>query len=169
MRNTYPNSLVLRVRMPISDDLHPRSFVTKIAGYEKLVNIPNSNSILQDLLPLAIAMSEHGETGVYNFTNSGSIGHNEVMSLYKEIIDPSKTWTNFTLEDQAHVIKAERSNCELDSTKLMAKVKQYQTEGEDIEVPEIREAYRRCFERMKMGMQQKGGADMVSADQMGSA
>lgn len=27
--------------MPVSDDLHPRSFVTKITKYEKVVNIPN--------------------------------------------------------------------------------------------------------------------------------
>lgn len=32
---------MLRVRMPISDDLVARNFVTKITKYEKVVNIPN--------------------------------------------------------------------------------------------------------------------------------
>jgi len=144
--------------MPISDDLHPRSFVTKITNYEHVVNIPNSNSILHDLLPLAIVMAEHGETGVYNFTNPGAIGHNEVLSLYKEIVDPGFEWKNFTLEEQGEVIVAERSNCELDSTKLMALVERYQCEGVAVHVPEIREAYRGCFERMMRNKQMEEGA-----------
>ena len=144
--------------MPISDDLHPRSFVTKITQYSHVVNIPNSDSILHDLLPLAIAMSEHAEQGVYNFTNPGAIGHNEVLGLYKEIVDPMFEWENFTLEEQAGVIVAERSNCELDASKLMRVVERCQGEGVQVKVPEIREAYRGRFERMVKGLQMGGGA-----------
>jgi 3,5-epimerase/4-reductase len=158
IRTIYPQCLTLRVRVPISDDLHERSFVTKITKYDRVVNIPNSNSILHDLLPLAVAMAEHRETGVYNFTNPGAIGHNEVLSLYKQIVNPQFEWKNFTLEEQANIIKAERSNCELDATKLMALVEQYQCGGVDVHVPEIREAYRGCFERMVKNLQMAGGA-----------
>ena len=45
--------------MPISDDLSPRNFITKISKYEKVVNIPNSMSVLYDLLPASIEMSLH--------------------------------------------------------------------------------------------------------------
>jgi len=154
----FPDVCILRVRMPVSDDLHPRSFVTKIKNYDRVVDVPNSHSILHDLLPMVVQLSEHNETGVYNFTNPGAISHNEVLSLYRDIVDPSYRWKNFTLEEQAKVVKADRSNCALDASKLMSKVKQYQSEGCDVAVPEIREAYRGCFERMKMGMQQMGGA-----------
>ncbi|KAK4550071.1 hypothetical protein LTR36_003038 [Oleoguttula mirabilis] len=154
----YPNTLILRLRMPVSDDLHPRNFVTKITRYAKVVNVPNSNSILHDLLPCVLALAEHKEVGVVNFTNPGAISHNEVLGLYKEIIDPRYTWQNFTLEEQAKVIKADRSNCELDASKLMGLVKRYQAEGYEVEVPEIHEAYRRCFERMRDGMQMREGA-----------
>ena len=51
--------LILRVRMPISDDLSPRNFITKISKYEKVVNIPNSMSVLYDLLPISIEMTLH--------------------------------------------------------------------------------------------------------------
>nr|OQO25502.1 hypothetical protein B0A51_04706 [Rachicladosporium sp. CCFEE 5018] len=163
MRHTYPDVLILRVRMPISDDLHPRSFVTKITKYEHVVNIPNSNSILHDLLPVAIAMSEQEEVGIYNFTNPGAISHNEVLSLYQQIVDPGYTWKNFTLEEQAKVIKADRSNCELDCAKLMALVKEYQGMGIDVEVPEIHEAYQRCFGRMREQMSWKQGAEAGAA------
>lgn len=46
--------------------------------------------------------------------------HNEILQMYKDIVDPSYTWTNFTLEEQAQVIKAPRSNNELDASKLKA-------------------------------------------------
>ncbi|KAI7374374.1 NAD(P)-binding protein, partial [Hortaea werneckii] len=155
----FPKTLILRLRMPVSDDLHPRNFVTKITQYSHVVSIPNSNSILSDLLPLAIAMAEHAETGVVNFTNPGAISHNEVLGLYREIVDPGFKWANFTLEEQGRVVKAGRSNCELDTTKLVGIVKRYQAEGwEGGEVPEIHEAYRRCFERMREGLQSRGGA-----------
>ena len=50
------NTLVLRLRMPVSDDLHPRSFVTKISKYDRVVDIPNSNTILHDILPCSITL-----------------------------------------------------------------------------------------------------------------
>lgn len=162
LRTTYPNSLTLRVRMPISDDLHPRSFVTKITRYSHVVDIPNSHSVLHDLLPLAIAMSEHQETGVYNFTNPGAISHNEVLALYKGIVDPAFEWRNFSLEEQGKVTVAERSNCELDAGKLLELVERYRCEGFDVEVPEIHEAYEQCFGRMVRNLQMQGAAPVGS-------
>ncbi len=140
---TYPNVLILRLRMPVSDDLHSRNFVTKIAKYERVVDIPNSNTILHDLLPASILMAEHKDTGIYNFTNPGAISHNEVLALFKQYVRPDFTWKNFTLEEQAKVIKAGRSNCKLDTTKLINKLKEYK-----YEVPEVHEAYKLCFQRM---------------------
>lgn len=139
----YANCLILRLRMPVSDDLHPRNFVTKIAKYEHVVDIPNSNSILHDLLPASILLAEHNETGVYNFTNPGAISHNEVLALFKEYVRPSLTWKNFSLEQQAKVIKAGRSNCMLDTAKLENKLKEY-----GYQLPEVHDAYRGCFQRM---------------------
>ncbi len=139
----YTNCLILRLRMPVSDDLHSRNFVTKISKYERVVDIPNSNTILHDLLPASILLAEHNETGIYNFTNPGAISHNEVLTLFKQYVRPDFTWKNFTLEEQAKVIKAGRSNCKLDTTKLVKKLKEY-----NYEVPEIHEAYAQCFQRM---------------------
>ncbi|KAG8671065.1 hypothetical protein FPOAC1_004302 [Fusarium poae] len=106
----YDNVLILRLRMPVSDDLHARNFVTKILNYEHVVDIPNSNTILHDLLPLSISLAEHADTGIFNFTNPGAISHNQVLTLFRLIVRPSLTWRNFSVEEQSHVIKAERSN-----------------------------------------------------------
>eukprot|EP00727_Mastigamoeba_balamuthi_P009436 m51a1_g5114 putative nad dependent epimerase (297) ;mRNA; f:349050-350429 len=116
----YPNVLTLRLRMPLSDDLHPRSFLTKILGYARVVDIPNSVTVLHDLLPVALDMALRGLTGVYNFVNPGVISHNELLQLYKQYIDPSLAWVNFTEEEQRAVVKAPRSNNELDVSKLLA-------------------------------------------------
>ncbi|KAK6949123.1 hypothetical protein Daesc_009196 [Daldinia eschscholtzii] len=140
----YANCLILRLRMPVSDDLHPRNFVTKISKYERVVDIPNSNTILTDLLPASVLLAEHNDTGVYNFTNPGAISHNEVLTLFRDIVRPGFTWKNFTVEEQAKVIKAGRSNCLLDTEKLETKLREY-----NYSVPEVHEAYKKCFERMR--------------------
>ncbi|KAF3959616.1 hypothetical protein ACB098_10G058700 [Castanea mollissima] len=115
----YENVCTLRVRMPISSDLsNPRNFITKITRYEKVVNIPNSMTILDELLPISIEMAKRNLTGIWNFTNPGVVSHNEILEMYREYIDPNFTWKNFTLEEQAKVIVAPRSNNELDATKL---------------------------------------------------
>lgn len=130
--------------MPVSDDLHPRNFVTKISKYDYVVDMPNSNTILYDLLPISIALAEHGDTGIFNFTNPGAISHNQVLSLFRDIVRLGFSWKNFSLEEQSHVIKAGRSNCMLDTSKLEAKAKCY-----GFTIPEVHEAYRLCFERMR--------------------
>eukprot|EP01098_Paradermamoeba_levis_P000931 TRINITY_DN11054_c0_g1_i1.p1 TRINITY_DN11054_c0_g1~~TRINITY_DN11054_c0_g1_i1.p1 ORF type:complete len:307 (-),score=91.15 TRINITY_DN11054_c0_g1_i1:38-853(-) len=140
---SYPNVLTLRLRMPISDDLHSRSFITKITKYEKVVDVPNSMTILTDLLPVSYDMSVKGLKGVYNFTNPGVISHNQILALYKEFIDPNFAWKNFSLEEQAKILKAGRSNNELDVSKLL---KEYPN------IPPVQESMRQVFTRMKQNL-----------------
>lgn len=119
MVKEYPNVLILRVRMPIVADMtYPRNFITKILTYRKVVNIPNSMTVLPELLPMAVEMAKRGLTGIMNYTNPGAISHNEILQMYKDYIDPEYTWENFNLEEQAKVIVAPRSNNLLDTTRL---------------------------------------------------
>lgn len=115
----YPNVLILRMRMPISADLSPRNFITKITKYKKVINVANSMTVLDDLLPIAIEMSLRKLTGTYNFTNPGTISHNEILDLYKKYVDQRFVYENFTIEEQNKILKAKRSNNELDVTKLL--------------------------------------------------
>lgn len=70
-------------------------------------------TMLTDLLPLSLVLALNKHTGVYNFTNPGAISHNEVLALYKKHVKPDFAWKNFTVEEQAKILKAGRSNCEL--------------------------------------------------------
>lgn len=114
----YPNVLNLRIRMPISEDLHPRNFITKITNYKKVINIPNSMTVLPDLLPLIPELAKQRITGNLNFVNPGTISHNEILNLYTIYVDPNFTYENFSLEEQNKILKAQRSNNELDPSKL---------------------------------------------------
>jgi len=151
VRDTYPNVLVLRVRMPISDDLNPRNFVTKISRYAKVVNIPNSMTILHDLLPIGLKAAQRGLTGVYNYTNPGAISHNQILALYKEYIDPSFTWVNFTEEEQSKILKAGRSNNELDTSKLEAAFP-------EVTGMHVQTSIVKCFQRMKANLEKEKAA-----------
>jgi len=110
--------LNLRIRMPIVGEDCPRNFITKITNYKKICSVPNSMSVLPELLPIALNMLKVGKTGTVNLTNPGVISHNEILEMYKEYVDPSFTWKNFTVEEQREILACERSNNLLDTTVL---------------------------------------------------
>ena len=118
MMKMYENTLNLRIRMPITDSMHPRNFITKIVNYEKVCSMPNSMTVLPELLPLIIELMNNNITGTINFTNPGTISHNEILEMYKEIVDPSFTWKNFSQEEQRKILDADRSNNYLETSKL---------------------------------------------------
>ena len=114
------NVLNIRIRMPITGDYNKRNFITKIVTYEKICSVPNSMTVLPELLPILIDMADKKVTGTVNLTNPGLISHNEILEMYKEIVDPNFTWTNFTVEEQAKILDSGRSNNFLDTTRLQS-------------------------------------------------
>jgi dTDP-glucose 4,6-dehydratase len=114
----YNNVLNLRIRMPITNEKNPRNFITKITSYEKVCSVPNSMTVLPELLPMVLDMMKNKTIGTINLTNPGLISHNEILEMYKEIVDPSFTWNNFTQEEQRKILAADRSNNYLDTTRL---------------------------------------------------
>lgn len=114
------NVLNVRIRMPIVGYHHPRNFITKIVSYEKVCSIPNSMSVLPDIIPIVIDLSIRRHTGTINMTNPGVIDHNEVLSLYKKYVDPTFEWQNMSKEEQNSILLCQRSNNHLDSSKLLS-------------------------------------------------
>lgn len=143
---SYSYMLVLRVRMPISNNLAPRCFITKISQYKRVVNIPNSMTVLHTMLPISVLLSLKNTTGIFNFTNPGVISHNECLELYKTYIDNNFTYTNFTLEEQDKILKAGRSNNFLDTTKLEKEL------PENIQIPFVKDAVKDALMIAKKSM-----------------
>jgi 3,5-epimerase/4-reductase len=126
--------------MPITADTHPRNFITKIVSYKKICSITNSMSVLPDLLPVLADMIHKGETGTINLVNPGIISHNEILEMYKDMVDASHSWENMSIEDQDKVLASKRSNNHLGTIKL---------EQMYPHVPHIRDSIKKCLQNMK--------------------
>jgi len=113
------NVLNVRIRMPITSESNPRDFITKIVGYEKICSMPNSMTVLDELLPIMVDMALKKRVGTINLTNPGTISHEEILQMYKEIVDPTKRWQTMTYEEQSLLLKSKRSNNALNTSKLI--------------------------------------------------
>lgn len=108
----------MRIRMPISSLPGPRNFITKITNYEKICSMENSMTVLDDFIPIMINLCQKKFIGTINLTNPGLISHNEILEMYREIVDPVFTWKNFSYEEQIKILAAGRSNNLLDTSLL---------------------------------------------------
>ena len=156
LMSLYKDSVLnLRIRMPITGEKNGRNFITKIVNYEKVCSVPNSMTVLPELLPFVIGMMENGVTGTVNLTNPGLISHNEILEMYKEIVDPSFTWKNFSQEEQRAILAADRSNNFLETTKL---------EKLFPEIKHIKDSVRECLieYRQKLDLEEEKNKDNVN-------
>jgi hypothetical protein len=117
--------------------MNSRNFITKITSYKKICSIKNSMTVLDELLPYVVKMMENNIVGTINLTNPGLISHNEILEMYKEIVDPDFEWENFSQEEQRQILKADRSNNYMDTTKL---------ENLFPDVSNIKDAVKKCLE-----------------------
>ncbi|EKF33998.1 hypothetical protein MOQ_002402 [Trypanosoma cruzi marinkellei] len=151
-------TLNARIRMPISADDNPKNFITKIANYEKVVNIPNSMTVLPVMLPILMKLSLNKVTGTINLTNPGAISHNEVLELYKRHVDADYTYENFSIEEQNRILLSKRSNNLLDTSRLQQmfpQVDDIHTAVEKICV-EMAKNFPRGIVKRRMGTTEKG-------------
>jgi 3,5-epimerase/4-reductase len=114
----FTNVLNIRIRMPITEEVHHRNFITKITTYKKICSVHNSMTVLPELLPYMIDMCNKKITGTINLTNPGLISHNEILEMYKQIVDTDFTWENFDIDEQRKILESERSNNYLDTNRL---------------------------------------------------
>jgi len=130
--------LIVRFRMPTSGVPHARNLITKLSGYNEILDAQNSITIVKDLLTTLETLVQSRACGVYNVVNSGSISPSEIMQMYLEIVDKDRCFRITTVEDlkQRGIIKDGRSNVTLSTEKL---------KGAGIVLPEIRERVRECL------------------------
>ena len=112
------NTLQLRIRMPVSKLVSGRNLIDKLVAYDNICSIQNSMTVLDDMWPIIDKMIEVKEKGVYNLTNPGTTEHNWILEEYKTLFNSNHTWTLISYEEQMKYIKSERSNNEMDTTKL---------------------------------------------------
>jgi nucleoside-diphosphate-sugar epimerase len=140
-----PRALHFRIRMPITSEPNPRNFITKITSYAKICSIPNSMSVLDELIPIAVCMMKDEYIGTYNFTNPGVIDHNEILQMYRDIVDKDFKWSNFSIDEQDTVLLSKRSNNYLDTTKLTHAVIQLRQKYPHLVLNTINDAVRNAL------------------------
>lgn len=138
----FPNILQLRVRIPITGRPHPKNLIDKLLKYKKIINIPNSCTVIEDFIPAAIELIKKKETGIFNMTNIGAMDHKEIMTMYKEIVDPDFKFELMTKKEQETLCKR-RANCVLNTDKR---------EKLGIHMPPLEESLRKILEKYKAVM-----------------
>lgn len=135
--------LVLRIRMPFDGTTEPRNLLSKLRKYSKVLDVKNSLTFVPDLLRVAEALIAKRATGIFNVVNPGGISPFEVMTMYKELVDPAHTFERLSLENLSDVVKAGRSNCILSTAKL---------EQAGLAIPSAQEALQKAFAELKMAL-----------------
>jgi dTDP-4-dehydrorhamnose reductase len=110
--------LQLRIRMPFDGMPHPRNFITKLVGYPRVIDVPNSLTYIDDFIVATECLIADRKTGVWNIVNPGAVSHSEVLGLYQKIVDPNHTFEVMPVEELSKITRAGRSNCLLDTGKL---------------------------------------------------
>ena len=113
---------VWRLRIPFNEINNPRNYLTKIQTYAKVYDNLNSLSHLEDFVNACIdCWIKHVPYGTYNVTNPGFVSTRQVVESIKKILKPSREFIFWESDEEFYRLgaKALRSNCILDSNKLL--------------------------------------------------
>ncbi len=86
---TLPNVGIARIRMPLDSIPFKGNLINKLASYQKIVDVENSITVVDDMIKVFYSLLEKRASGVFHVVNPGSIKHREILQMYKELVDPS--------------------------------------------------------------------------------
>lgn len=112
---------IFRLRIPFDGIINDRNYLTKLCKYSVLLNATNSLSNLKEFAHAVVELAQQDDYGyqTYNVTQPGYIKTMEVVDmLQKKNLVKDKQWFK-SIEEFNATVKAPRSNCTLDSTKIM--------------------------------------------------
>ena len=106
---------LLRIRLPFGREEHRKNYLTKLKTYERLIDVRNSLSCVEDVARAAVFFAlNRPAPGIYNVVNRGDVTTREVAMM----LGLRKAW--FTEEEFKAAVVAPRSNCTLSTAKLEA-------------------------------------------------
>lgn len=114
---------VWRLRIPFNHRDGARNYLSKLMRYPKLLEAENSISQLDEFVRACLdCRRREVPYGVYNVTNPGAVTTSRVVQWIQEELNPGRPFTFFDSEAAFMATAAEtpRSNCVLDSSKLLA-------------------------------------------------
>lgn len=109
--SSYDNICVVRIRMPLSSFMNKKSLINKLINYEKVTNIPNSITVLDDCIPKIMNIVDEKKTGIVNLVNSGTITNAYICHMYKIMVNPNHKFEIVDICEIEKGDKPKRSNC----------------------------------------------------------
>ncbi|MBC8501464.1 MAG: sugar nucleotide-binding protein [Nanoarchaeota archaeon] len=132
------NVLQIRLRMPVDSIPNKRNLITKILKFDKIINIPNSVTIIDDFLIAAKKLMDKSVTGIFNVVNQGPETHKELLDIYNEYSPVKKKFELIPEKELKNITLARRSNCVLSTKKL---------ESLGIHLTETKRALKECVKK----------------------
>lgn len=114
---------VWRLRIPFDEEDSPRNFLTKVQRYARVYDNINSLSHRGDFARACLDLhSLRAPYGIYNVTNPGWSATRDVVRLIQKTIAPGRNFEFWENDEEFYRIAAKtpRSNCILDSSKILA-------------------------------------------------
>ena len=115
----FMNVANFRIRMPITNEIHPKNFITKIANFKQICSLPNSMTYLPNCIPEMIRLSKEQYIGTVNMVNPDYISHQEILTIYKNIFDPYHTCEYIDQHQLSNILLSKRSNNILQSSNFL--------------------------------------------------
>jgi len=116
-------SYVWRPRIPFDEFDNARNYLSKIQRYAKVYDNVNSISHRSDFARACLELWEQrAPFGIYNVTNPGFVTSRQVVALVETFLKPAKRFEFWASDEEFYRVAAKtpRSNCVLDTTKLLS-------------------------------------------------
>jgi dTDP-4-dehydrorhamnose reductase len=113
---------IWRLRIPFDEFNGPRNSLAKLQRYPKVYDNINSFSHRGDFARACLDLWERrAPFGIYNVTNPGAISTRSIVEKIERILKPARPFEFFADDAQFYSagVKAPRSNCILDTGKLL--------------------------------------------------
>jgi dTDP-4-dehydrorhamnose reductase len=78
------NILILRIRIPLINEKHPKNLLDKLLKYNKVIDIPNSVTYIPDFIKAVKHLLKVNAKGVYNVVNKGGLRYPKLMQAYQK-------------------------------------------------------------------------------------
>jgi dTDP-4-dehydrorhamnose reductase len=107
---------ILRIRMPISAKFEHKNLLNKLYNYNNIIDYKNSKTDVLKLCQLIAVICENFTPGIYNAVHSNTLSTKQVTGFMEAYGICNKKWKFIPYKELP--IKANRSNCILDNSKL---------------------------------------------------
>lgn len=118
---TLPNIGIARIRVPMDYISSPHNIIDKLAGFEKIIDVENSITVIEDMVTVFYQLLQKKAAGIFHVTNPGSIKYREIIKLYEKYVGSAKVKKWISEQDliKDKLVQKTRSTNKLQSHNLV--------------------------------------------------